>query len=267
MCKPSASPPASPPPSRASCPTRARARTRRTCSSSSSTTSASRSSGASVPASRRRTSTGGRPGPALQPVPRHGCLLRRPGPRCSPGATTTRSAWASPRRPRSGSRTTAGSRAATPRWPGAARPRLQHDGGRWHLTPRRSTPRPGRSSGGRSASVRALLRLPRGGDQPVGPELVRDNHAGRGHPSRRRGYHLTEDLVDQAIGMIRDQQQAAARKPFFCYLAPGAATRRTRSPRSGWRRTAGSSTTAGRPGGSAPTTGRLPRAWCHRRPC
>ena len=43
------------------------------------------------------------------------------------------------------------------------------------------------------------------------PELIADNHA---IPSPRRpGYHLTEDLVDQTIGMIRDQQAAQPGKP------------------------------------------------------
>src|SRR5690606_20196939 len=37
------------------------------------------------------------------------------------------------------------------------------------------------------------------------------------------GYHLTEDLVDQAIRMVQDQHQAAPDKPFLCYLAFGAA--------------------------------------------
>ncbi|GAA1128623.1 arylsulfatase [Nocardioides aquiterrae] len=55
------------------------------------------------------------------------------------------------------------------------------------------------------------------------PELVRDNTHVEPPSSPEEGYHLTEDLVDQAIRMIRDQQQAAARKPFFCYLATGAA--------------------------------------------
>ncbi|HEU5037858.1 MAG TPA: arylsulfatase [Nocardioides sp.] len=55
------------------------------------------------------------------------------------------------------------------------------------------------------------------------PELVRDNTHVDPPSTPEEGYHLTEDLVDQAIRMIRDQQQAAARKPFFCYLATGAA--------------------------------------------
>ena len=55
------------------------------------------------------------------------------------------------------------------------------------------------------------------------PELVRDNTHVEPPRTPEEGYHLTEDLVDQAIRMIQDQQQAEARKPFFCYLATGAA--------------------------------------------
>jgi len=38
----------------------------------------------------------------------------------------------------------------------------------------------------------------------------------------RPGYHLSEDLADQAISMLRDQQQVGSGKPFFMYLAFGA---------------------------------------------
>jgi arylsulfatase A-like enzyme len=55
------------------------------------------------------------------------------------------------------------------------------------------------------------------------PELVRDNTHIEPPRTPEEGYHLTEDLVDQAIRMIQDQQQAESRKPFFCYLATGAA--------------------------------------------
>ena len=55
------------------------------------------------------------------------------------------------------------------------------------------------------------------------PELVRDNTHIEPPRTPEEGYHLTEDLVDQAIRMIQDQQQAEPRKPFFCYLATGAA--------------------------------------------
>lgn len=55
------------------------------------------------------------------------------------------------------------------------------------------------------------------------PELVRDNTHIEPPYTPQEGYHLTEDLVDQAIRMVQDQQQAESRKPFFLYFAPGAA--------------------------------------------
>ncbi|MDO8300794.1 arylsulfatase [Lacisediminimonas sp.] len=62
------------------------------------------------------------------------------------------------------------------------------------------------------------------------PELVCDNHA---IPTPRRpGYHLTEDLIERAIGMIGDQQAAAPGKPFFSYVALGACHSPHHAPRS-----------------------------------
>lgn len=62
------------------------------------------------------------------------------------------------------------------------------------------------------------------------PELFCDNHA---IPTPRRpGYHLSEDLVDQTIGMIRDQQAAVPGRPFFAYLAFGACHSPHQAPRS-----------------------------------
>jgi arylsulfatase A-like enzyme len=52
------------------------------------------------------------------------------------------------------------------------------------------------------------------------PEIVVDNRA-VSNP-QPPGYHLSEDLVDQMIGFVRDQQSAAPGKPFFGYLAFGA---------------------------------------------
>jgi arylsulfatase len=56
------------------------------------------------------------------------------------------------------------------------------------------------------------------------PELVADNHpidppASSGGTD---GYHLSEDLVDQALGMIADSTGVRPDRPFFCYLAFGA---------------------------------------------
>jgi arylsulfatase A-like enzyme len=54
------------------------------------------------------------------------------------------------------------------------------------------------------------------------PELVRDNGFIEPPRTPEHGYHLSEDLADQAIRMIQDQQQATPDKPFFLYFAPGA---------------------------------------------
>ena len=53
------------------------------------------------------------------------------------------------------------------------------------------------------------------------PELFEDNHA-IDAPSRD-GYHLSQDLVDRACQMVRDQQAVAPERPFFLYLGFGAA--------------------------------------------
>jgi arylsulfatase len=50
------------------------------------------------------------------------------------------------------------------------------------------------------------------------PELFEDNHA----IDARTGRHLSEELVDRAIGFVRDQQSVAPEKPFFLYVAFGA---------------------------------------------
>jgi arylsulfatase A-like enzyme len=52
------------------------------------------------------------------------------------------------------------------------------------------------------------------------PELCRDNRPIQ--LSRRERYHLSEDLVDHAIGDVRDHVTAAPDRPFLLYLAFGA---------------------------------------------
>lgn len=54
------------------------------------------------------------------------------------------------------------------------------------------------------------------------PELTHDNH--RIDPPRtpEEGYHLTEDLVDQAIHFMSDQLSHGPDKPFFLYFCLGA---------------------------------------------
>ena len=38
----------------------------------------------------------------------------------------------------------------------------------------------------------------------------------------KKGYHLTEDIAEDAIKWLREQQAYAPEKPFFMYWAPGA---------------------------------------------
>ena len=57
------------------------------------------------------------------------------------------------------------------------------------------------------------------------PELVRDNTPVEppARTSQSETYHLTDDLVDQAIDMLRSQHEVAPDKPFLLWFATGAA--------------------------------------------
>ena len=122
----------------------------------------------------------------------------------------------------------------------AALPRLLRDAGystlavgKWHLTPRWQ-----RSAAGPFDTWPLGLGFERyygflqGDTNHWTPNLVCDNHYVE--PPRRpeEGYHLSEDLADQAVRMVQDQQQGAPGKPFFLYFALGrharAAPRRPR---------------------------------------
>ena len=54
------------------------------------------------------------------------------------------------------------------------------------------------------------------------PELVADNHPVRTPGTPEDGYHVSEDLVDQALKMIADSKGVRPDRPFFTYLAFGA---------------------------------------------
>jgi arylsulfatase len=59
-----------------------------------------------------------------------------------------------------------------------------------------------------------------GATDQYSPELVIDNHPVE--PPSAPGYHLSEDLVDQAIRMITAQRSTGGDRPFMMYLAFGA---------------------------------------------
>jgi len=54
------------------------------------------------------------------------------------------------------------------------------------------------------------------------PDLVEDNHFIDQPYGPEKGYHLSKDLADQAIRMLRDQKQSNPSKPWFMWFNPGA---------------------------------------------
>jgi arylsulfatase len=112
----------------------------------------------------------------------------------------------------------------------ATLPRLLRDAGystmavgKWHLTPRWQ-----RSAAGPFDTWPLGLGFERyygflqGDTNHWAPNLVCDNHYIEAPRPPRDGYHLSEDLADQAVRMVQDQQHGAPGKPFFLYFALGA---------------------------------------------
>ncbi len=95
--------------------------------------------------------------------------------------------------------------------------------GKWHLCPMEETS---------AAGPYGQWPLQRGFDRFYGfldgeadqftPELVHDNHAVPAPKAPEDGYHLSEDLVDRAIGFLHDTVSVRPDRPFFTYLAFGA---------------------------------------------
>jgi arylsulfatase A-like enzyme len=101
--------------------------------------------------------------------------------------------------------------------------------GKWHLTPAEER---------HAGATRERWPLGRGFDRyhgfldgqtdQWGPELVEDNRlldprdCSVAPDAPEPGYHLTEDLADHAIAMLRDLASAAPTRPFFLHFAPGA---------------------------------------------
>lgn len=63
------------------------------------------------------------------------------------------------------------------------------------------------------------------------PSLIHDNHHVDPPYAPHEGYHLTTDLVDRAIGCLRDLRVSDPDKPFFLYFATGACHSPHQSPR------------------------------------
>jgi arylsulfatase len=54
------------------------------------------------------------------------------------------------------------------------------------------------------------------------PDLVRDNSFIEAPATPEEGYHLSKDLADQAIGMLKDQNASNPSKPWYMWFCPGA---------------------------------------------
>lgn len=54
------------------------------------------------------------------------------------------------------------------------------------------------------------------------PDLVRDNSFIEAPATPEEGYHLSKDLADQAISMLRDQNSSNPSKPWYMWFCPGA---------------------------------------------
>jgi arylsulfatase len=54
------------------------------------------------------------------------------------------------------------------------------------------------------------------------PDLIEDNHFVDQPYSPEQGYHLSKDLAEKAIGMIRDQKASNPSRPWFMWFCPGA---------------------------------------------
>ncbi len=95
--------------------------------------------------------------------------------------------------------------------------------GKWHLTPSEQCTAAGPYD--RWPLGRGFERFYgfMGGDtNQYYPDLIYDNHQVSPPTTPEEGYHLTEDLVDKAIGFIADAKQIAPEKPFYMYFCTGA---------------------------------------------
>ena len=104
--------------------------------------------------------------------------------------------------------------------------------GKWHLTPMAECS---------AAGPFHNWPLQRGFDRFYGfmqgetdqfyPELTSDNHHIEAPALPEAGYHVSEDVVDRSIAMLRDQVSLTPERPFFLYLAFGATHSPHQSPK------------------------------------
>lgn len=95
--------------------------------------------------------------------------------------------------------------------------------GKWHLAPRWDLTASGPfDRWPLGLGFERYYGFPGGDTNQFSPNLIRDNHFVEPPSTPEQGYHLTEDLADEAIRMIGAQQQSTPHLPFFLYFATGA---------------------------------------------
>ena len=95
--------------------------------------------------------------------------------------------------------------------------------GKWHLAPMREASAAGPFSDWPvQRGFDRFYGFMQGETDHFHPELYADNHMVEQPTSAEDGYHLTEDLVDQAIDLIRNHHSLVPERPFFLYLPFGA---------------------------------------------
>ncbi|MFF7656076.1 arylsulfatase [Streptomyces sp. NPDC007983] len=96
--------------------------------------------------------------------------------------------------------------------------------GKWHLAPmEQTTPSGPYTQWPLSRGFERYYGFLEAETDSFHPELFYDNHAVDPPKTPEEGYHLSEDLVDRSIEFVRDQTSVTPEKPFFLYLAFGAA--------------------------------------------
>ena len=95
--------------------------------------------------------------------------------------------------------------------------------GKWHLAPMREASAAGPfTDWPLQRGFNRFYGFMNGETDQFHPELCADNHYIDPPATPDEGYHVSEDLVDQSIDMIRNQKSLVPERPFFLYLAFGA---------------------------------------------
>jgi arylsulfatase len=95
--------------------------------------------------------------------------------------------------------------------------------GKWHLTPATEmTPGSPKDRWPLGRGFERYYGFMGGETDQFHPDLVHDNHPIEPPRTPEEGYHLTEDLADQATLYLKDLRATSATKPFFLWFTPGA---------------------------------------------